>query len=334
MNGEILVNSHGSVVSQGQGSLGQENAAGSSGFSWRTLMRMSFIAVAAGVALGGALAPAGFAENDPAKTKLGEIMERHDRLVQLSDPNCRRPPLFLIHGATDDPTEMMAIVREWKNEYNVFLYSYNYHKRVEKVAADFVNELRRLKEKGLAGNATVIAFSYGAIVFREAVILAPDSTLFAGDRLIQIAPTAGGSFFARGMENPLASFVISMASKPSAAANPYGTFAQHVWEGKGNEKFCSVIDSKRMLTIVVDGDPNSVSRIQDEKIQRRYKNGIGQNVIIVPKSAGISHAYFVVEPAGLECLRKVMESSNMQGNASNKARVDLYSKETLSLLGE
>src|SRR5206468_7959400 len=107
----------------------------------------------------------------------------------------------------------------------------------------------------------------------------------------QITPTAGGSFFARGMVNPVADFVISAASKPSAAANPYGDFAKHVWEGQGNEKFYSVIDSKRMVTIAVEGDPNSVSRIQDEKIQRRYKNGVGENVIIVPRSAGVSHEY-------------------------------------------
>jgi pimeloyl-ACP methyl ester carboxylesterase len=324
MNGEIPVKNQGSVLSQGQGSLGQENAAGAtSGFSWRTLMRMSFIAVAAGVALGSALPPSGFAEDQPKKSKLGEIMERHDRLVQLSDPACQKPLLLLIHGATDDPTEMMAIAREWKDDYNVFLYSYNYHKRVEKIAADLVNELQRLKAKGLAGNATVIAFSYGAIVFREAVIQSPDSNLFAGDRLIQIAPPAGGSFFARAMENRLASFVISMASKPAAAANPYGAFAKHVWEGQGNEKFYTVIDSKRMLTFAVEGDPNSVSRIQDEKIQRRYKNGVGDNVIIVPKSAGISHEYFPVEPAGLEYLRKVMESPNMRANAENDRRLSV-----------
>jgi len=284
---------------------------------------MSFIAVAAGVALGSASAPAGFAENNPAKSKLGEIMERRDRLVQLSDPNCQKPPLLLIHGATDDPTEMMAIAREWRNDYNVFLFSYNYHKRVEKVAADFVNELRRLKAKGLAGDATVIAFSYGAIVFREAVILAPDASLFAGDRLIQVAPTAGGSFFARGMENRLAAFVISMASKPSAAANPYGSFARQVWEGEGNEKFYSVIDSKRMETILVEGDANSVSRIKDEKIQRRYKNGIGENVIVVPKYTGVTHEYFPVEPAGLEYLRKVMESPNMRANAEKDRRLSV-----------
>jgi hypothetical protein len=324
MNGAILVSNQGSVVSQGRGSLGQENAARCRDVSWRTLMRMLFIAVAAGVALGSAVSPSGYAGESPEKNKLGEIMERHDHFVQLSDPNCQKPPLFLIHGATDDPTEMIAIAREWKNEYNVFLYSYNYHKRVEKVAADLVKELRRLQGKGLAANATVIAFSYGAIVFREAVIQSPDSSLFAGDRLIQITPTAGGSFFARGMVNPVADFVISAASKPSAAANPYGDFAKHVWEGQGNEKFYSVIDSKRMVTIAVEGDPNSVSRIQDEKIQRRYKNGVGENVIIVPRSAGVSHEYFVVEPAGLECLRKVMESSSFRPTRQQEKRLVSY----------
>src|SRR5437762_1432574 len=115
MNGEILVNNHGSVVGQGQGSLGQENAAGStSGFPWRTLLRMAFTALAVDEAPASTLAPAELAENSAAKSKLGETMERHHRLVQLSAPNCRKPLLFLIHGATDDPTEMMAIAREWK----------------------------------------------------------------------------------------------------------------------------------------------------------------------------------------------------------------------------
>jgi pimeloyl-ACP methyl ester carboxylesterase len=322
MNGAILLNSQGSAASKSEGSSGQENAAGStSGISWRTLMRISFIAIAAGVALGSVLAPTGFAEDNSHKSKLGKIMERNDQFVQLSEPNCQKPPLFLIHGATDDPTEMVAIAREWKNDYNVFLYSYNYHKRVEKIAADFVTQLRRLKANGVVGDATVIAFSYGAIVFREAVIMAPDSSLFAGDRLIQLVPTAGGSFFARGMENPLASFVISAASKPSAAVNPYGAIARQVWDGEGNKKFYSVIDVNRMQTILVEGDANSVSRIKDETIQRRYKNGIGENVIMIPKSAGVSHEYLPVEPVGLAYLRKIMESPNMRVNAEKDRRL-------------
>lgn len=284
-------------------------------------MRMSIIAVAASIALGSTLSPAEGGENAQGG-KLKQIMERNDRLVQLSEPDCRKPPLILLHGATDDPTEMMAIAREWGGEYNIFLYSYNYHKRVERIAADFVKELERLRTNdGLTGAATVIGFSYGAMVFREAVILSPDSSLFAGSRVIQLVPTAGGSFFARGMQNRVAAFVISMASKPAAAANPYGEIVKQVWDGEGNEKFYSIINPRRMQTIVVEDDANSVSRIHDKNVQRRYKNGIGENVIVVPRSAGVSHEYFPVEPGGLEYLRKVMESPTMRANAEKRTVV-------------
>jgi pimeloyl-ACP methyl ester carboxylesterase len=295
-------------------------------FSWGIFMRMLIIAVAASVALGTALSPAAGGEN-ASGGKLKQIMERNDRLVQLSQPDCRKPPLILLHGATDDPTEMMAIAREWRNDYNTFLFSYNYHKPVEKIAADFVKELETLKTKGaLSGDATVIGFSYGAMVFREGVILSPDSSLFTGSRVIQLVPTAGGSFFARGMQNRLAAFVISMASKPAAAANPFGEIARQVWDGAGNQKFYSVIDPTRMQTILVEDDANSVSRIQDKDVQRRYKNGIGENVIVVPRSAGVSHEYFPVEPAGLEYLRKVMEAPTMRANAEKRTIVGLNSR--------
>lgn len=316
MNRDTTVDRQLSSQRKGWSSIGQGNAAElMASFSGRTLMRMSVVAIAAGVALGSVSAPGA----KEIEGQLAQIVECKDRLVQLSEPDCRKPPLVLIHGATDDPTEMMAIAREWRNDYDIFLYSYNYHKRVERIAADLVQELKRLKTvSGLAGGATVIAFSYGATVFREAVILSNDSSLFAGDRLIQLVPTAGGSFFARGMENRLASFVISMASKPAAAANPYGEIAKHVWDGEGNEKFYSVIDPKRMQTILVEDDANSVSRIHDRDVQRRYKNGIGENVIVVPRSAGVSHEYFPVEPAGLEYLRKVMESPAIRADAERR----------------
>lgn len=323
MKGKLTLNRQEPALGQGQGSSGKENvAADDSRLSWRTHMRILFIAMAAGAALGGTLAPADSAEGFRGDAKVREIMECNDRMVQLSAPDCRKPPLLLLHGATDDPTEMMAIAREWRNEYNVFLYSYNYHKRVEKLAADFLNELRHLKANGsLEGGPTVIAFSYGAIVFRDAVILASDTNLFKGTRLIQLVPTAGGSFFARGMENPLADLVISFASKPSAASNPYGSFAKKIWEGEGNEKFYRVINARRMQTILVEGDANSLAQMKDEKVLQRYRNGIGENVIVVPKSAGVTHEYFPVEPAGLEYLRKVMESPVVHENSARKQQV-------------
>ncbi len=321
MKGKLTVKSQGAAVSLDHGSPEQEDSAADiSRFSWRTHVRLLFIAMAAGTALGGTLASGGSTEGLRQRGKIAQIMLRNDHLVQLSAADCRKPPLLLLHGATDDPTEMMAIAREWRNEYNVFLYSYDYHKRVEKIAADFVNEVKRLKTNGsLGASPTVIAFSYGAVVFREAVILANDTRLFATTRLIQLVPTAGGSFFARGMENRLADLVISFASKPSAASNPYGTFAKKTWDGEGNEKFYRVIDPRRMQTILVEGDANSLAQMKDEKVLQRYKNGIGQNVIVIPKSAGVTHEYLPVEPAGLEILRKVMESPILRANVARTA---------------
>jgi hypothetical protein len=120
------------------------------------------------------------------------------------------------------------------------------------------------------------------------------------------------------MENPLADIIISFASKPSAASNPYGSFAKKLWEGEGNEKFYRVIAQRQMQTILVEGDANSLSQMKDEKVLRRYRNGIGENIIVVPKSTGVTHEYFPVEPAGLEYLRKVMESPIVGANVARK----------------
>ena len=239
-----------------------------------------------------------------------EIMERKDRIVQVSSQqtNGNKPVLLLLHGATDDPTEMMDIVREWRGKYNVFLYAYNYHGRIQKVASDFVNEVERLKAKNsFGGSVTIVVYSYAAIVFREAVIIADDRTLFSDASLIQLVPTAGGSFLARGMKNPITAWVVSLASKPAHAENPYGGFSEQLWAGAGNQKFYEVINPERMHTILLEGDPHSLAGVADKKVRERYNNGIGQNVIVIPKSAGVTHGYLPTNPVALEYLRKLLE---------------------------
>jgi len=238
-----------------------------------------------------------------------EVMERKGNIVQLSgDSENARPVLVLLHGATDDPGEMMEIARQWKKDYAVFLFSYNYHEPVRKVASQFTREMQRLKaENRLGERVTVVAYSYAAIVFREAVITAPDRSPFSGASLIQLAPTAGGSRLARAMQVPLLALVVGLVSNPSAAEDPYGSFAKQIWEGEGNEKFYAVINPRRMQTILVEGDSHSLARVRNKKVQRRYKNGIGENVTIIPKGAGVDHDYFPTEPAALEYLRKALE---------------------------
>jgi hypothetical protein len=241
--------------------------------------------------------------------KAREVMERKGNIVYLSaDAEHNKPVLVLLHGATADPTEMMEIARQWKKEYDVFLFSYNFHEPVEKVASDFVREMGRLKtENQLSERVTVVTYSYAAIVFREAVITASDTTLFSDDSLIQLAPTAGGSRLARAMQFRLLALFVGMFSNMSLAEDPYGSVAKRLWEGDGNVKFYEVIKPKRMQTILVEGDSHSLARVKDKKVQRRYKNGIGENVIVIPKGSGVMHDYFPTEPAALEYLRKALE---------------------------
>jgi hypothetical protein len=102
-------------------------------------------------------------------------------------------------------------------------------------------------------------------------------------------------------------FFMSMFSSMSVAEDPYGTLAKKLWEGEGNVKFYEVIKPRRMQTILVEGDSHSLARVRNKKVQRRYKNGIGDNVIVIPKNAGVVHDYFPTEPAALEYLRKALE---------------------------
>jgi hypothetical protein len=273
--------------------------------------RIIFIFTVAGLVSGCAqlpVKPSVTGKVDSAVVK--EIMERKDRIVQMSSQEAdgNKPALLLLHGATDDPTEMMDIVQEWRGKYNVFLYAYNYHGRVQKVALDFVNEVKRIKAKNsFDGGVTIVVYSYAAIVFREAVTIADDRTLFSDASLIQLVPTAGGSSLARGMKNPITAWVVSLFSKPAYAENPYGGFAEQLWAGAGNRKFYEVINPERMHTILLEGDPHSLAGIANKKMHERYENGIGLNLVVIPKSTGVTHDYLPTNPVALGYLRKLLE---------------------------
>ena len=238
-----------------------------------------------------------------------EIMARRDRIIHLTsvEMDGGKPVLVLVHGATDDPTEMMDIVQAWRGKYDVYLFAYNYHRPVRTIAADFVNEIKRLRlENRFGDGVTFVAYSYGAIVFREAVIITDDRTLFSDASLIQLVPTAGGSFLARNLKNPVMAWVVSLFSKPTYAENPNGGFAEGLWAGAGNRKFYDVINPGRVHSILVAGDPHSLAGIADTNVRARYNNGIGLNAVVIPQSAGVTHDYFPSQPAALEYLRRLL----------------------------
>ena len=243
-----------------------------------------------------------------------EAMRRKDEIIFLSAPELdpHKPVLLLLHGATDDPSEMMGIVEKYRGKYDVLLYAYNYHQPIRKVAVDLNREMKLLRAKMKKlnlENLTVVTYSYSASVFRQAVLKADDGVLFSGVSLIQMVPTVGGSYLARGLKNPVAAWFTGLASKPSAVENPYGWIARELWGKAGNQKFYETIPPQRVQSILIEEDPHSVARIQDEEIQLRYRNGIGGNVVVIPKSGGATHEYFPSEPFALGYLQKALEAS-------------------------
>jgi hypothetical protein len=109
--------------------------------------------------------------------------------------------------------------------------------------------------------------------------------------------------------------LVSLFSKPSAAVCPYGRLAKELWEGEGNRRFYEAINPKGMVTLLLEGDTHSLAGVRNQRVQRRYKNGIGPNVILIPKSAGVTHEYFPTEQAGLYYLRMVLEQSPAKANS-------------------
>ncbi|HEY3861702.1 MAG TPA: hypothetical protein VGO59_07430 [Verrucomicrobiae bacterium] len=280
---------------------------------WRRFQLAGILLAAAALA-GCAAPPSDWRPgSDGSAETLRQVMARQDKIIRLSPAPAGRPILLLLHGATDDPTEMMSIARAWRNNYDVYLYSYNYHHRVKKAGLDLDGEIRRLKaEDAQGGPMTVLDFSYSAIVFREAVILANDPALFDGDSLIQLVPTAGGSRLARTMEFPPFAWLVSPFSHPSAAENPCGSLARKLWDGEGNRKFYEAIDPARVRTFLVENDIHSLARSRNKNVLRRYENGIGTNVVIIPKSAGVTHDYFPMERGGLDYLRMALDRSSQK----------------------
>jgi hypothetical protein len=275
------------------------------------ILKSVLISLIAGGFVTGCTTPANgrwFAENGK-NAVLREVMKRRDKIIQLSSVETagRQPVLVLLHGATDDPTEMMDIVREWSGKYDVYLYAFNFHQPVEKVAADFAGEMKRIEsENRLCCHAVIVDYSYSAIVFREAVISADDRSLFSGVSLIQLVPTAGGSNLAQSMKNPFAAWLVSSVSEFSRAENPYGSFAEQLWSGDGNRKFYEVISPNRVHSILLEDDTHSLAQSTDKRVRAHYENGIGTNVVVIPKSAGVTHEYFPTNPAVLGYLRKLL----------------------------
>ena len=257
----------------------------------------------------------GKAEIGVSEKLMAEIRSRPNKVFLLTSVELMpsKPVVLLLHGATEDPSEMMNIAGLWSRTHNVLLYSYNFHQSLDDVAGDLLEELQRIAlQRGTTGTTnsgmTVITYSYSAAVFRKAVLLAPRASLFRDVSLIQLVPTAGGSALARRMGNAVAKSLVSVASKPSAAENPYGKTAEALWGDAGTRVFNQRIDPRRVFTVLVPRDPHSLADIDDDAVRKRYENGIGRNVVIIPARYRVTHDNAPHHPVAMDYLT-ILQSS-------------------------
>ena len=267
--------------------------------------------------------PVGSVRKPEEKTDRREATDGKNRLLALLP---EKPILLLLHGATEDRMEMAALGREWISTHNVLLYSYNFHDHLEKIADNLVEEIKQLKARQkiigaerAATNMTVVVYSYSAAVFRKAVLASGDETLFAGATLVQFVPTAGGSYQARQLENPIFATLVSRVSRPSAAENPYGEIAEEIWDDAATQKFSQIISPSCVHTFLVEDDSHSLAQSKKEEVRRRYENGIGTNVVIIPKSVGLTHEHFPTHPAAIHCLRAAMRGHAVEFSQLTKS---------------
>jgi hypothetical protein len=252
-----------------------------------------------------------------------EIMARNNQLVLISRDEFQagRPVLVLLHGATDDPSEMLLIAREHMKTHNVLLYSYNFNHSIERLAWDFVREIKFFQldrpeifaAKASEPALTVVTYSYSTTIFRKAVLLSGTNGPFSSTSLVELVPTAGGSLQARFMRYRINAFLVGLASEFSTAQNPYGRLARELWSDEGTRKFHEVIRPDLMHTVLVENDRHSLAELDDEAVRKRYGNGIATNLVIIPSSSGVTHENFTVHPEGLANLRRILEPPAKKG---------------------
>lgn len=258
----------------------------------------------------------GFAADSPT---IRQIMRMDDQLIAVSpnDPTAAKPILILVHGATKDPTEMLFISEACKDSYESYLFSFDFHRPLEKVARDLIAELTQNREHwGRSREIAFVVYSYSAIVFREAVLLADDPALFRETSLIQIVPTAGGSALARPMRIPLLAWAVARASEAGRAENPYGPLSEHLWGCESQRIFSSAIDSNRVCSLILEKDAHSFANATNVRLRQHFLNGAGPRFEVIPKSSGLKHGYFPTQPAALPYVKKYLDVGTREGSGA------------------
>ena len=122
--------------------------------------------------------------------------------------------------------------------------------------------------------------------------------------LIQLVPTAGGSFRARFLGNPLIGRFVPWPQTSAPPRIPTARLRRNSRGAEGNQQFFGQDPPWTMRTILLQGGipgPGAGTRESAPDC-----NGIGTDVTVIGGSAGVTHENFPTHPVGLEFLGKAL----------------------------
>ena len=203
--------------------------------------------------------------------------------------------LLFIHGAKDkDPLKTMGGIKNLTQEqYNIFIYQYDYQEPFEKLVKGLIEQWQFTCNKhGIENkNIVVLAFSYGTVIFRAAALDKTNQNLFKSIYMIQLAPIGGGAADVEKWTHPY--FNVSLLDivqnkmhvkindiNVGLALNPYGPLQRELYSDAANERFFQSL--RGSFSIIAKNDRVTLHNSSDTKIRDMYLNGLGNHYAIVP----------------------------------------------------
>ena len=294
----------------------------------QTIDRREFISKSLRLVVGALVAQAvGNMSAETAKPRADDlrrimVREQKGRIIVLTS-NPEKPSLLIVTGAREnDPVGSVEyITTEYGKDFNILLYVYNETNPIENLARDLVEGVKPFKGHF---DFTVITNSYGAVIFRKAVI-SPGGDIFSGASLMQQVPTAGGSALAEIVEYPLIGWPVFLTKygRISSAQNPYGNIEKALYGPEGEKAFNERIPPENVFTIRIGGkgDRHSLEYNRNKGIHERYTNGIGVNVYTIPETPGVNHGNLPQQPGAMKIVRGFLNDAKERfaGNSQQLA---------------
>jgi len=292
-------------------------------FSRREFLKRS---VQAGAALAGATITAGIFLPE-YKGEEAEI----DLLPELDFDPSKKNMLFIVGAEDANPIITVDDIKShFRDKYNIFINIYDYQNPFKYLVDDLVVKVRKLKEDYKIKNSlTVVAYSYGAVIFRAAALSEKSEGLFDGTNLKQFAPVAGGAqdvdVWARYFHTPSLFYMSQKGTwvkrddiHISRALNPYDTTQNDLYTPQKTAEFTKKMGS--IFTLLAGTDDQTMANSPIPQVRQMYKNGVGPNYEVI---ASATHEDLPNNHEALVALARSLDSDKATLANETRGGIDL-----------